>query len=371
MKKKEWIIVAVVFLLSIISLMIIKMYFPNAVEVVMIITVIISLILLFILGKTNAKKKVYFILITHFYIVTCLVMLMSLLAIKILTACEFTSLLSITIALMFVFIISLGVFQIITKYMNKKIIKENYITNELLEQLKNLSNFLTFFITIFLLINTTLSTTYNTKLKNLSETISTLELYFSSDKKTLSKDANFFQKNTNDNLSKNNSEIEEHILVIEEYIIEKEKYTDQNKLSFAEYIKNNNVKISKIDIKTEHSELAKRVQNIENYLLSNESSSFIYFSNKNKISIFSPYDIQSLNDYYYLLLTMIVYVLASYYLFIPFQKKDTEKEEINTSSTNNKNSSEEKGNVSFIQSISSITLGTILFLFITNHDKKD
>lgn len=68
---------------------------------------------------------------------------------------------------------------------------------------------------------------------------------------------------------------------------------------------------------------------------------------------------------------MIVYVLASYYLFIPFQKKDTEKEEINTDSPSNKNSSEEKGNVSFIQSISSITLGTILFLFITNHDKKD
>lgn len=68
---------------------------------------------------------------------------------------------------------------------------------------------------------------------------------------------------------------------------------------------------------------------------------------------------------------MIIYVLASYYLFISFQKKDTEKEELNRSSTNNKNSTDAKENASFIQSISSITLGTILFLFITNHDKKD
>ncbi|MFP7359932.1 hypothetical protein SFB93_14285 [Kurthia gibsonii] len=58
-------------------------------------------------------------------------------------------------------------------------------------------------------------------------------------------DANIFSKNTNDNLSKNNSEIEEHILVIEEYIIEKEKYTDQNKLSFAEYIKITTLKFQK------------------------------------------------------------------------------------------------------------------------------
>lgn len=243
--------------------------------------------------------------------------------------------------------------------------KHNVIPNNILQKLKDFSTVLTFALTIYLAAHAIETNIQNSQEKQLYDNLSKIELYFSSNEKIINDTDYSFSKD-------DTAEISSHIKNLNKYIIYIENIDKKaKKISFIEYLKINDIKISKPSSLSDDNNIARRVNLIETYLISPEQKNFISFSfedlkdNKNSDSISNLFS----KDFNLFFITLVIYTLTSYYLLTPLQQKDTQKETIHTSSNDNKNKREE--NKSLSHSISSVALATILFLFITNHDKKE
>lgn len=358
MKKKDWIIFITILTITIAALFIIYYYFKEYIIFIFLPFIGLSLFLLKkILNNNLNNNSVLLLLCLHLYITISIVILLSQSLVMVNNKFQMNP----TLLFVIIFVVAVIILFIVTFITNK----HNVIPNNILQKLKDFSTVLTFALTIYLAAHAIETGIQNSQEKQLYDNLSKIELYFSSNEKIINDTDYSFSKD-------DTAEISSHIKNLNKYIIYIENIDKKaKKISFIEYLKINDIKISKPSSLSDDNNIARRVNLIETYLISPENNNFssFYFKNFLKNSASVKNNIVSQQDSILFFITLVIYTLTSYYLLTPLQQKDTQKETIHTSSNDNKNKREE--NKSLSHSISSVALATILFLFITNHDKKE